>query len=202
MDCESHSQRQDVWHLFYIKNTPHQLLSVKPLLTELRLYPESRLRLKAKWILTLFLIPPILYIILRSFETELTHFIIPYFPEEPDKSFAFYRDFLRLCFNEMLWWSLFLLLSIILFLYVPIADIFLRINARIKERSTAYATSIIGLSFVCFVAIAFYTLKAFPNSGDEYVYVYQAETLSQGKLWNEAHPLDDSGAHQKFRKIR
>lgn len=164
---------------------------MKPLLTALRLYPESTLRLKAKWILILFLIPPVLYIILRSFETELTHFIIPYFPEEPDKSVAFYRDFVRLCLNEMLWWSLFLLLSLILFVYVPVADIFVRINDRIKGRSAGYAMVIIWLSLVGFLAIAYFTLKAFPNSGDEYVYVYQAETLSQGKLWNEAHPLDD-----------
>ena len=116
---------------------------------------------------------------------------MPYFPEEVDKSVAFYRDLVRLCLNEMLWWSLFLLLSLILFLYVPVANILVRINDRFKERSAAYAMFIICLSFIGIVAVAYYTLKTFPNSGDEYVYVYQAETLSQGKLWNDAHPLDD-----------
>jgi hypothetical protein len=37
-------------------------------------------------------------------------------------------------------------------------------------------------------AIAYSTLRAFPNSGDEYAYVFQAQTLLNGGLWNAAPP--------------
>lgn len=36
------------------------------------------------------------------------------------------------------------------------------------------------------VAIAQLLLQRFPNSGDEYAYLYQATTLAQGRLWNTA----------------
>jgi hypothetical protein len=39
------------------------------------------------------------------------------------------------------------------------------------------------------LGIGHYILEQFPNSGDEYVYVYQAKTISDGKLWEEAHDL-------------
>ena len=35
-------------------------------------------------------------------------------------------------------------------------------------------------------AIHQYVLLGFPNSGDEYVYLYQAETMAAGRLWNDA----------------
>lgn len=141
--------------------------------------------------LLLFLIPPALYVILKGFETDLTRLIIPYFPEEPDKSFGFYRDFVRLCLNEMLWVSFFGLTTVVLFTYFPIDQAFAYINRHLVRRVDLYTTILLCLSLLCFISIAYYTLQAFPNSGDEYVYVYQAQTLSEGKLWNEAHPLNE-----------
>jgi hypothetical protein len=41
--------------------------------------------------------------------------------------------------------------------------------------------------------LAKFILNEFPNSSDEYVYLFQAETLSQGQLLNKPHPL-----HQFF----
>lgn len=41
------------------------------------------------------------------------------------------------------------------------------------------------------VAIGWLVLLRFPNSGDEYAYVYQAETLARGRLWNAAPALPD-----------
>jgi hypothetical protein len=42
------------------------------------------------------------------------------------------------------------------------------------------------------VVAAYYShrvLERFPNSADEHVYLFQAETLSKGRLWNPPHPL-------------
>lgn len=44
----------------------------------------------------------------------------------------------------------------------------------------------------CLVAIGAYILHHFPNSGDEYAYLYQASTLAEGRLWNAAPPFSDA----------
>ena len=44
------------------------------------------------------------------------------------------------------------------------------------------------------VAINQFVLMDFPNSGDEYAYLYQAETMAAGRLWNQPPPSPD-GTH-------
>lgn len=139
----------------------------------------------------MFCLPVILYFILRTFEVDLTHLIIPYFEPEPDKSFGFYRDFLRLCFNEMLWLSFFGLVTLILLIYVPMTETFTWIDRQTAGRTGLITTLVICISLLAVIYIAYDTLATFPNSGDEYVYLYQAQTLAEGRLWNEAHPMDE-----------
>ena len=133
----------------------------------------------------------VFYLVFRTFETEFTHFIIPFFPDEPDKSFGFYNDLLWLCFDEMLWLSLFFLLGWIALIYVPLYNAFSRIESLVLGRSTLYLTIVITLTLVASLVVSYYTLRNFPNSADEYAYLYQAETLSQGKLTQQAHPLEN-----------
>lgn len=144
---------------------------------------------KRKWVPWIFVFPLLLYIVFRWFETELTSFIIPFFPEETDKSFGFYRDFLRLCLNEMLWLSFFLFTAWILLVYVPLVPLVGRIENHILARSLGYITGFVCVSLVLILFVAHFILDAFPNSADEYVYLYQAETLSEGRLTQQAHPL-------------
>ena len=40
------------------------------------------------------------------------------------------------------------------------------------------------------VTIALGVLRNFPNSADEYCYLYQARTMAEGRLWNDPHPLE------------
>ncbi len=40
--------------------------------------------------------------------------------------------------------------------------------------------------------IALSVLQNFPNSADEYCYLYQAKTFLKGRFWNAPHPLQDS----------
>src|ERR1700754_5073416 len=41
------------------------------------------------------------------------------------------------------------------------------------------------------VAIGQLVLQRFPNSGDEYAYVYQATTFARGRLWNSVPPAPE-----------
>lgn len=131
------------------------------------------------------------YLLFLQFEGELTRAIIPLFPDEPDKSFGFYRDFLRLCFQEMLWVSFFFLLAWFIGCYVPLSQIMKRIERHIKRRQRIYLGAIASASFIAALFVASYILRTFPNSADEYAYLYQAITLSEGKLTQRAHPLQN-----------
>jgi hypothetical protein len=113
------------------------------------------------------------------------------FPVEPDKSFGFYRDFLRLCFSEMLWLSFFLLMAWYIYVFGHGSGHLASLESRVIDHATLFALVVVLGTFIGALLIAYRTLHGFPNSGDEYVYLYQAQTLSQGRLWNDAPPLPD-----------
>lgn len=165
---------------------------VKFLFPALRSYPRTlSTSIRSRWIPALFLIPLVAYFVLRIYEDQLTHLIIPLFPVEDDKSFGFYQDFLRLCFNEMLWLSFFLLSAWAIYVYGSGPHSLQLVERRVLDRAVLSAVVIICITFTATVLIAYLTLQGFANSGDEYVYLYQAKTLSEGNLWNDAHPLAD-----------
>jgi hypothetical protein len=53
------------------------------------------------------------------------------------------------------------------------------------QQSRRICTAIIGASFVLSM-LAVWDLRAFPNSGDEYSYLFGARTFIAGRLWNPA----------------
>jgi hypothetical protein len=68
------------------------------------------------------------------------------------------------------------------------ADIPLRIGRWVARN---YRVAILSLAAVLILALGLsvWALRAFPNSGDEYVYLFQADTLLAGRLWNPVDPL-------------
>jgi hypothetical protein len=61
-------------------------------------------------------------------------------------------------------------------------------------RSRWRLTAALGLPFVCLLTLAInrLVLHDFPNSSDEYVYLYQAATMAAGRLWNVAPAFPDA----------
>lgn len=152
-------------------------------------YSESFIRNsgKSKWFALLVLSPLAIFAGYQFFQPQLLTFVASLFPPEPDKSLAFYRDFLQLIFTEMLWISGFFLLSWIFIVYVPLPVIVDKMTTLLLKRSIAIVFVIAGLSFIFSIIIANATLEVFPNSSDEYAYVFQAKTIGDGKLWERAH---------------
>jgi hypothetical protein len=70
--------------------------------------------------------------------------------------------------------------------YIPLSRLS---NAANRLSSRASAIVVIALAFIAILVIGHYVLDRFPNSGDEYVYVYQAKTMANGKLFGKAHDL-------------
>ena len=56
------------------------------------------------------------------------------------------------------------------------------------------ASLLIGIGIAGGLA-AVWVLRAFPNSGDEYSYIFAAKTFLAGRLWNPLPPLHDLFAH-------
>jgi hypothetical protein len=125
------------------------------------------------------------------FQPEVHSFILSYLPQEPGKSQAFYNDLVQLAFSEILWLFGFLLLTWVFGVYIPLNHIRDRMEAYLMKAPVLYVISVITLSFAVSVIIAHSSLHRFANSSDEYVYLYQAETFSKGKLWEKAHELPE-----------
>jgi hypothetical protein len=72
--------------------------------------------------------------------------------------------------------------------------IVLRLAALAERRWRLAAALLIGLG--CAGALlAVWVLRAFPNSGDEYAYLFEARTFLAGRLWNPPPPLPALFAH-------
>lgn len=145
---------------------------------------ENRLPLRLLLWLALVLVG--VSIIFFGFETEINARILPHLPYSPRKTVYFYMDLFRLVSAELLWYAGFILLFMFIVAYVPRSRLTDTISKMSSERS---AVTAIAAGFLMILGIGYYVLDTFPNSGDEYVYLYQAKTMADGKLYERAHDL-------------
>lgn len=66
-----------------------------------------------------------------------------------------------------------------------------KIESRLLEKKSLSVAVVILATLTLTILVAMLALRGFPNSADEYVYLYQARTLSEGRFYQEAHPLVD-----------
>ena len=66
--------------------------------------------------------------------------------------------------------------------------------AFIEYHRRLAASLLIGIGIAGGLA-AVWVLRAFPNSADEYAYLFEAKTFLAGRLWNPLPPLHDLFAH-------
>ncbi|HEX8041304.1 MAG TPA: hypothetical protein VF490_19285, partial [Chryseosolibacter sp.] len=92
---------------------------------------------------------------------------------------------------EILWIGFFFLLAGALIAYTrpSLVDNVFTISGR-KKSGLALAFILMLFLFVVLVT-AQNTLERFANSSDEYAYLFQADLLSKGRLWEPAHDLPD-----------
>jgi hypothetical protein len=62
-------------------------------------------------------------------------------------------------------------------------------GAAAAERHYLFCLRMLGVLTALLLASGVIALRAFPNSGDEYAYLFQAETFRAGRLWNELPPV-------------
>lgn len=145
----------------------------------------------ALWLILLIFIPASLFIALLFFEAEVAGIIYSLFPSSDEKGFAFYIDLVYLIRTEILWLGFFCLLTFLLMAYPSHAGLLSFFNIRSANKAIFYMMLIASAFFLATVLISGKTLEQFPNSSDEYAYLFQAEMFSRGKLWEPAHDLPD-----------
>jgi hypothetical protein len=126
------------------------------------------------------------------FEGPLVNAAASQLPNDDGKTVRYYQDLFRLGITELLWLSVSIIIAIGLY---SKSSLLLRLDALERRALANHQTVsryVIFFGGAAVILIAFFVLQQFPNSSDEYVYVYQAETLSRGKFFNEAPPVEEA----------
>ena len=126
------------------------------------------------------------------FEDQIHRFLISYLPMGEGKTPAYYNDLFRVAAFE-LWWIAATLVIALLFYRMPRLARGVNFIEEAMVLNPPRFIASITVAYACIVLIVtFVVLEQFPNSSDEYVYLYQAQTLRDGKLWDPSHPIEKS----------
>ncbi|MBT1702833.1 glycosyltransferase family 39 protein [Chryseosolibacter indicus] len=132
-----------------------------------------------------------LFLFITSFETEIASSYIKLFPTQRDKSMVYWIDLTYMLYNELVRICIFIIATVYLAQNVNTQSLFNKIEGRLLKNTTATIGATVLLFTVLSTFVAAYILDAFPNSADEYAYLFQAEAISRGKLWDTPHQLKD-----------
>ncbi len=147
--------------------------------------------IKSSWltfgIIAAICVPLFIFFLFFVFEREIAAIIMRFYPPSPRQGITFYLDIVQLTRAEVLWLGLFAVLLLVL-LNSQLSSFF---NIR-SEMKGIYCMMLIASAFVmAAIFVNREVLEDFPNSSDEYAYLFQAEMFSRGKWWEPAHDLPD-----------
>jgi hypothetical protein len=142
-----------------------------------------------------------LYGFITLFKSEIVDFYTVIFPERHYNADHYWIYLTHFFFNELVLLSLFALGALFVVLKINTRDLIDKIDSGsfLNSRSTIYVIAGAVFLISCYVAVV--VLELFPNSADEYAYVFQAEGLSRGKLWDTPHPLKDFFAFEHIAQV-
>jgi hypothetical protein len=126
------------------------------------------------------------------FEDSIVGTLSRYLPSDEGKSDKFYYDLFRLGITELLWLSLIFIIAIILYSKSSLLYRLDNLERTAVINHRRVSNLLILVAGISTVVVAIAVLQQFPNSSDEYVYLYQAETLRAGKLYYNAPPVEES----------
>ena len=145
-----------------------------------------------RWIIASLFIILFIVVLFFVFENKIVYALDPYLPKDHGKTLPYYFDLFRLAAAELLWCGLILVFVLLLYHKPLWQSPFHRIDRWMVSERKIFVRSVISLSVCAILFTAFIVLQQFANSSDEYVYLYQAETLIRGNLWEEAHTFEKS----------
>ncbi len=100
---------------------------------------------------------------------------------------SYNADIIKLAGRELIWISL----SGFACVFLVGSQTFSIVVNRVEQLISAHSKRTLTITLAGCAMVAWITatsvLKEFPNSADEYAYVFQASDFSQGKLWSDVH---------------
>ena len=105
------------------------------------------------------------------------------------KGTIFYKDLAGLIFNELIWWLIYLILILLVLGFLRSHAAKRQLFPRLSHREGVMLPLFVFSIFLITLFVAHYTLLRFPNSSDEYIYLFQAKNLSVGTFWISHIPL-------------
>jgi hypothetical protein len=156
--------------------------------------PRNRLDNFKRVIFCLLLLIGIVVAAFFVFEKNIVSYIGPRLPTTYNKTIDYYFDLFRLGAYEFLWMAAILVLALLFYSKPSLLSGLTKMEAMMIDKQKQFLLIEITVIALVLFIIAFVVLQQFPNSSDEYVYLYQAKLLSKGKLWEQAHPIKESFA--------
>lgn len=148
--------------------------------------------MKLKWIGAIILVGGIIaFAASKIWEADMIVRLAPVFPSHHKHPPEYYSDIIRLIAAEGLWISMFVGLFFLAVSSKWFETIIARLDDRILRNPNKTLTVILVTFALITALVAVSGLRLFPNSADEYAYLFQAEDLANGKLWSEIHPLPE-----------
>jgi hypothetical protein len=126
------------------------------------------------------------------FEKNIQDLLVPRLPMDHGKTPFYYYDLFRLGAYELVWTGLILMLVLFFYSSPSLVFGFRKIELVMIDQQRIFSRTVIAICACLILINAFLVLEQFPNSSDEYVYLFQAETLSEGRLWDAPSPVQKS----------
>lgn len=108
-------------------------------------------------------------------------------PSADENTTSYNVDLIKLAGRELIWISLSGFLCVLLIGSETFPTLISRIEQIISTQPQRTLTITLTLCAVIAWVTATSVLNQFPNSADEYAYIFQAADFSQGKLWSDVH---------------
>jgi hypothetical protein len=127
-----------------------------------------------------------------AFQKPIFDWLVSLMPMDQGKTPLYYEDLFRLAVYEIFWVCALLLIAIVLRARPTWMESIERLSVFMTDSPVRFRNVVVVVFGLIVVTTSLLVLKGFPNSSDEYVYVFQGRTLERGQLWEESHPVDKS----------
>jgi hypothetical protein len=131
-------------------------------------------------------------IVYSAFQESIFEWLISLMPMDQGKTPFYYEDLFRLAVYEIYWVCALLLVALVLRTKPGWLASIEKMSIYMSESPTKFRNIVIVAFGVVVLTTSLLVLDGFPNSSDEYVYLYQGHTLERGRLWERSHPVDKS----------
>ncbi len=129
------------------------------------------------------------FFVFKIWEAPIVGQLAILFPSHHKHPPGYYDDVIRLIASEGLIMSIFLALFLFAVSSAWIDKRVAELDHLLTRNSKKTVAGVLVTFAIAAALVAVIGLRTFPNSADEYAYLFQAEDLAKGKLWSEVHPL-------------